>query len=99
MEDLTRLSSGVKVGAVSSIARSFTVSGQYQRMPPIYELSSPLFFHSKQDGAEKIQNVGGKIIDISVDNGEAGMYFAVRSTEGRDNNVVASFFNYSLYQY
>ena len=55
-------------------------------MPPIYELSSPFFYHS-QDRAEVVKNVGGKILDINTDNGEAGMYFAVRSTGGRDNNV------------
>ena len=48
------------------------------RMPPIYELSSPFFYHS-QDRAEVVKNVGGKILDINTDNGEAGMYFAVRS--------------------
>ena len=47
-------------------------------MPPIYELSSPFFYHS-QDRAEVVKNVGGKILDINTDNGEAGMYFAVRS--------------------
>ena len=47
-------------------------------MPPIYELSSPFFYQSQRDRAELVKNVGGKIVDIDVDNGEAGMYFAVR---------------------
>ena len=49
-----------------------------QRMPPIYELSSPFFYHTQKDSAQLVKQVGGKILDINVDNGEAGLYFAVR---------------------